>query len=125
MRLLEAHIEVEDVEKSLALYQKLIPHKKLVSWADGEANAFILEDGAAFGVWKKGKIGIHGGRGASHLHFAFQIGSEEYDAYVKRVKEAGLEPLEHVWENGEKSVYFFDYDGNQGEFMTCDWIALN
>jgi hypothetical protein len=29
--------------------------------------------------------------------------------------------LEYVWPSGHRSVYFFDYDGHQGEFMTTDW----
>ncbi len=124
MRLLEAHIEVEDVEKSLELYKKLIPHNQFDSWDNGTAAALILDDGAAFGLWKKGKIGILGGQGGRHVHFAFQIKPEEYDHYVVKIKDAGLEPLEYDWGQGYKSVYFFDYDGHQGEFMTKDWLTL-
>ena len=125
MRLVETHIEVDDVHKSLDLYAKLLPHKKIVKWADDKVGALILEDGSAFGCWTKGMRGIHNGEGGSHVHFAFQIKPEEYDHYFNLVKSVGLEPLEFVWETGHKSVYFFDYDGHQGEFITADWITLN
>lgn len=125
MRLVESHIEVADVQKSLDLYAKLLPHNKILRWADGNAGALVFDDGSAFGCWKKGTRGIHNGQGGEHLHFAFQIKPEEYDHYVALIASCGLEPLEFVWETGHKSVYFFDYDGHQGEFITGDWLALN
>lgn len=121
MHILEIHLEVSDLEKSLALYSKLIPFKEIEHWDDKKAAALVLENGSAFGLWLKGKIGIHGGRGGEHVHFAFRIKPEEYDRYVDLIRLSGLEPLEHSWPQGGRSVYFFDYDGNQGEFMTIDW----
>lgn len=125
MRLVETHIEVEDVEKSLNLYRELIPHKRLLTWADGNVGALVLDDGSAFGVWKKGHRGIHDGQGGGHVHFAFQIRPDQYEEYKTKIRTLGLEPLEYEWEAGGKSVYFFDYDGHQGEFITTDWVALN
>ena len=123
VRLVETHIEVRDLEKSFALYSNLIPHARVERWGDetGSVAAFVLEGGEAFALWEKGKVGVHGGRGGEHLHFAFQIKPEEYNHYRDLIRAQGLEPLEHVWENGKKSVYFFDYDGHQGEFITNDW----
>lgn len=121
MRLLEIHLEVSDIEQSLQLYSKLIPHKRIKIWTDKSAVALILKDGSAFGLWQKGKLGVHDGRGGEHVHFAFEIKPDEYDGCVSRIKLAGLQPKEHVWPTGHKSVYFFDYDNNQGEFMTTDW----
>ena len=83
----------------------------------------VLDDGSAFGLWKKGAIGLHNGRGAEHLHFAFQIAAEDYDEYKKRLESLGIEAIEHVWKNDNRSLYFFDPDGHQGEFMTKDWLA--
>lgn len=127
MRLVETHIEVDDVDRSLSLYKKLIKHVKIVRWGEPEKPvvALILEDGSAFGLWTKGTSGIHGGRGASHQHYAFLIKPEEYDRYFNLIAENGLKPMEHIWDTGDKSVYFFDYDGHQGEFITADWLALN
>lgn len=123
MRMLEIHIEVDDVERSLELYAALLPHSKIKWWKDRDAAALVLEDGSAFGIWKKGKLGLHKGRAGEHLHFAFQIESDEYEEYKNKIESLGLAPLEHEWRCGEKSIYFFDYDGNQGEFMTTDWFS--
>lgn len=121
MRLLEIHLEVADLEKSLQLYAMLLSPARIKKWEDGSAVALVLSDGAAFGLWQKGKLGVHDGRGGEHVHFAFQIRPEEYDSYVSLIEAAGLKPLAHQWPKGHKSVYFFDPDGHQGEFMTADW----
>ena len=125
MKLIETHIEVEDVEKSLSLYKEIIPHKDCLRWAEGKVAALVLDDGSAFGIWKKGHRGIYDGRGGQHLHFAFQIKPSEYDEYKDKIKHIGLEVLEYDWDSGHKSVYFFDYDGHQCEFITGNWIDLN
>ncbi len=125
MKLLETHIEVENVEKALSLYQPLIPHKKCLRWAENNVAALVLEDGSAFGIWKKGQKGIHGGQGGKHLHFAFQIDPKDYDIYKDKIVSLNREPLEYEWDTGHKSFYFFDYDNHQCEFITGNWIDLN
>ncbi len=125
MRMLEFHIEVADVEAALEFYQQLLPYEKITRWGDGSAVALVMPDGAAFGIWKKGKIGLFDGRGGAHLHFAFQIEPDEYEHYKQRLLDLGHSPEEHVWPSGQRSLYFFDDDGHQGEFMTCDWFGLS
>ena len=121
MRLLEIHIEVINFERSIDLYMSLIDYVKIDIFDSGNTVALILQDGTAFGIWKKGTRGMFNGGGGSHVHFGFQIEPEKYQEYKQRILDAGLEPLEHVWPEGEKSVYFYDHDGHLGEFMTCDW----
>ena len=121
MRFLEVHLEVDNLERSVELYSKIIPHKRIKHWSNGTAVALILNDDSAFGLWVSGTLGVHNGRGGVHVHFAFQIKHEEYESYKTTIVDAGLIPLEHTWPDGNKSIYFFDYDGHQGEFMTKDW----
>lgn len=121
MRLLEIHIEVADLEFSLNFYRNLLKHNRIVYWQDKSAVALVLDDGSAFGLWKKGKTGLHGGKGGKEVHFAFRIEPDEYDVYLNNLKKLGVKPIEHVWEDGHRSIYFFDADGHQGEFMTRGW----
>lgn len=123
MRLLELHIEVADLERSLTFYQALLPHYKVTRWRDGSAAAIVLEDGSAVGLWVIGKRGLHDGRGGEHLHFAFQIEPDEYEKYRAKLVELRRDPIDHVWPNGHRSLYAFDPDGHQIEFMTIDWIT--
>ncbi|MDX9858385.1 MAG: hypothetical protein RBT76_11380 [candidate division Zixibacteria bacterium] len=122
MRLLELHIEVSDLERSLAFYRALLPHHQVTTWADGSAAAIVFEDGSALGLWKLGKRGLYDGRGAAHLHFAFKIEAGKYNVFRQRLVALGCEPIDHVWPNGERSIYSFDPDGHHVEFMTVDWI---
>jgi len=124
MRMLEIHLEVSDIERSLKLYSQLIPHSEIRKWADGAAVALVLEDGSAFGLWSKGQLGIHNGQGGNHVHFAFEIKPEEFSYYKKLIQDVGLEPLEYEWPMGHKSIYFFDYDQHQGEFMAANWFEV-
>jgi catechol 2,3-dioxygenase-like lactoylglutathione lyase family enzyme len=99
-----------------------LPHEKVIGSAEKNQVFLVLEDGSAFGLWKKGTRGIHKGRGAEHLHYAFQIDPAEYNDYRKRLESLGVQALEHNWKDGYRSLYFFDPDGHQGEFMTKDWL---
>lgn len=123
MRLVELHICVSDVDRSLRLYEQLLSYKKIIRWDDDSVAALILNDGTSFGIWPKDKLGIHNGRAGSHVHFAFQISPSDYALYKEKIESVGLEPLEYQWPSGHRSVFFFDYDGHQGEFMTADWLG--
>lgn len=123
MRFLEMHIEVDDLDQAASFYTKLLPHKGVIRWEDGSAIALVFEDGTAFGLWKKGKLGLFRGQGADHLHFAFQVGPDEYQLMKGRLIEMGIETFEHMWPSGHLSLYFFDRDGHQGEFMAKDWLG--
>ncbi|MEW6050177.1 MAG: VOC family protein [Candidatus Zixiibacteriota bacterium] len=124
MRIIELHIEVSDLERSLAFYQQILPHAKVTRWDDGSALALVLNDGSAFGLWQKGKQGVFAGRAAEHLHFALQVSDTEFQETKTRLISLGVEIQERTWKGGQRSVYFTDPDGHQGEFITCDWNEL-
>jgi len=74
MRMIEIHLECEDLERSLKLYTALLPHDRIIWNGPTDPQAFIvLADGTALGLWEKGTRGIHRGQGAEHVHYAFQI----------------------------------------------------
>ena len=106
----------------MEFYKKLLPHKKIIGSPDSDQVFLVFDNGSALGLWKKGAIGLHNGRGAEHLHFAFQIKPDEYIDYKNRLEALNVEVLEHSWSDGHRSLYFFDPDGHQGEFMTKDWL---
>lgn len=121
MRIAEVHIEVTDLEKSRELYQNLLNLKYSGRFSDGMAYSFILPGGDAFGIWKKGKLGLYNGQAGKNVHLAFQIKPDEYDDMLNKIISFGLKPIKHNWENDHRSIYFFDYDNHQIEFITCDW----
>lgn len=53
----------------------------------------------------------HGARGS--IHFAFEVGKEEYNNALQKIKSAGIIIIhEHTWKAGLRSFYFHDPDGN-------------
>lgn len=123
MRLLEVHIETENLAESLDFYRRVLPHQKIIEFSDNKAAALVLDDGSAFGIWEKGRRGLYDGRGGKHTHVAFQIRPDEYEKTKDRLLSMGIEIIEHRWSDGHRSIYFFDPDHHQMEFMTKDWLG--
>ena len=123
LRMIEIHLEVADLARAEKFYAALLSFQRISRWDDGSAIAFVFEDGAAFGLWRQGKRGLFDGRGAEHLHYAFQISRDELDLYRERLFALGVDVIEHTWPSGDTSLYFFDPDGHQGEFLTKDWLT--
>lgn len=58
----------------------------------------------------------HGAYGT--IHFAFEVGRDEYDNAKKAVSEKQIEILhEHIWKNDYRSFYFHDPDRNLVEII--------
>ena len=43
------------------------------------------------GLWLGQQVGIAGGRGGAHVHFALHIAPEDYDTAVERLRAANAE----------------------------------
>ncbi len=121
MRFIELHIETQNYDRAIEFYTELLPHEKVIR--DDDQTFIILPDGSAFGIWRKGHHGLYDGLAADHLHFALQIRPDEYNEYKSRLELLGREVTEHNWPDGHRSLYFFDMDGHQGEFMTKNWLG--
>ena len=67
-------------------------------------------------------VGIAGGRGGAHVHYAFHIAEEDYDAAIERLREHGYEPEEHRFDayKSSRAAYVSDPDGNVVELWTWD-----
>lgn len=122
MRLLEVHLEVADLDRAERFYTALLDPARITRWSDRSAIAFVLPSGTTLGLWQQGKVGLHGGRGGDHVHFALQIEPSQYDTLLARLRALECEVIEHTWPDGQRSLYFFDLDHHQGEFMTTDWL---
>jgi len=122
MRMLEMHIGVRDLDAAVAFYSALLPHERVITNSDNKQKFLVFADGSAFGIWEAGYRGLHDCLAAAHLHFAFQIAPDQYDSYKEKLEALGVDVIEHRWHDGQRSLYFFDTDGHQGEFMTKGWL---
>jgi catechol 2,3-dioxygenase-like lactoylglutathione lyase family enzyme len=57
--------------------------------------------------------------GSGHLHLAFAIRAEDFDAWLHRLKDTGIAIESRVkWEAGGESIYFRDPDEHLVELAT-------
>jgi catechol 2,3-dioxygenase-like lactoylglutathione lyase family enzyme len=90
-------------------------------WEQREAIWVMAGDRTRIGLWRP-RVGLAGGRGGIHVHYAMHIAPDDYDAAVARLREHGHEPEEHQFGTYDESraAYVTDPDGNVVELWTWD-----
>jgi catechol 2,3-dioxygenase-like lactoylglutathione lyase family enzyme len=121
--LYEAHLPVENLQRSIAFYEKL----GLRRWfsVDDVAAFWILERVSWLGLWvhEHAQLEYH----ASTRHVAFQVDYEDLKRArewllrrgIEPVADGGFEPIEPYVRPrlGIATLYFEDPDGNKLEFI--------
>lgn len=123
----EIVLEVADLAASERFYRELLGLREVSRWS-GKRNALWLDagDGVAIGLWTPatgGKRAIHHGRGGAHVHFALRIPHGTVEAWQARLETTGRPVTRFDFDNGNRSVYIDDPDGNCVELMDAvrDW----
>jgi catechol 2,3-dioxygenase-like lactoylglutathione lyase family enzyme len=109
-------LEVSDLESAVRFYSEALG---LPLAARSEERAwFHVGERSRIGLWKP-QVGIAGGRGGAHVHYAMHVAEEDYDAAVLRLREQGLDPHEERFEETDtRAAYVTDPDGNVVELWT-------
>jgi catechol 2,3-dioxygenase-like lactoylglutathione lyase family enzyme len=117
----ELVLEVVDLEAAEDFYAGVLGLPVVDRWPDREAIWVMAGDRTRIGLWRP-QVGLAGGRGGIHVHFAMHIAEADYDAAVARLKERGAYKEEHAFATYEASraVYAEDPDGNVVELWTWD-----
>ncbi len=123
----EIVLEVADLAASEHFYRDLLGLSEVSRWS-GNRNAVWLDagDGVAIGLWTPntgGARAIHHGRGGAHVHFALRIPHGTIEAWQDRLEATGRPVTRFDFDNGNRSVYIDDPDGNCVELMDAvsDW----
>ncbi len=123
----EIVLEVADLAAAERFYHDLLGLPEIDRWS-GERNAvwFDAGDGVALGLWTPetgGENAIHHGRGGAHVHFALRIPNGSIDTWQARLEATGNPVTRVDFDNGNRSVYIDDPDGNCVELMDAvvDW----
>lgn len=123
--LLELVLEVADLELSVAFYRDHLGMAEVDRWPEPRPGVWLaLGTNEALGLWptKSGGpgVGLHGGRGGTHVHFAVFVEPGTLDAWTARLREGGV-PVEGPVQFGphNRSLYVDDPDGNVVEL--ADW----
>jgi len=109
----ETCLYVSDLERTKGFYHEKLG-LPLIGFAEGRhvffrAGASVLLCFNPDDARQKTHLPPHYGTG--HLHFAFEVVAEQYEAWKEKIESLGIEiEQEVVWREGVKSFYFRDPD---------------
>jgi catechol 2,3-dioxygenase-like lactoylglutathione lyase family enzyme len=117
----ELVLEVVDLEAAERFYAEVLGLPVVERWEHRDAVWVMAGTGTRIGLWRP-QVGLAGGRGGVHVHYAMHLAEADYNAAVARLREHGYEPEEHRFEGYDESsaAYVIDPDGNVVELWTWD-----
>jgi catechol 2,3-dioxygenase-like lactoylglutathione lyase family enzyme len=117
----ELVLEVDDLAAAERFYADVLGFPVVERWEDREAIWVMAGDRTRIGLWRP-QVGIAGGRGGAHVHYALHIAEADYDAALQRLREHGYEPEDHLFAGYDTSraAYVPDPDGHVVELWTWD-----
>ena len=119
----ELVLEVSDLEAARHFYRDVLGFEETL-YGEGRDGRYwyLVGDSARLGLWTP-QVGLAGGRGGAHVHFAFHVSNEEVDRLRDRLEAAGVESEGPVRLGPGRALYVTDPDGNVVEFWSQDMAA--
>jgi catechol-2,3-dioxygenase len=119
----ELVLEVSDLEAARRFYRDLLGFEETL-YGEGRDDRlwYLIGSSARLGLWTP-QVGLAGGRGGAHVHFAFQLDREALDPLLERLRAAGVEVEGPIQLGADRAIYVTDPDGNVVEFWTQDMAA--
>lgn len=119
----ELVLEVADLEAARRFYGGVLGFEE-TRYGEGRDDRlwYLIGDTARLGLWTP-QVGLAGGRGGAHVHFAFQLAREELDPLLERLRSQGTEVEGPIALGADRAIYVTDPDGNVVEFWTQDLAA--
>ena len=116
----ELVLEVADLDRARAFYRDLLGFEETLYGEGREGRTwFLVGETARLGLWTE-QVGLAGGRGGAHIHFAFHLPDDQLDELQSRLEERGGE-VDGPYQLGPgRAIYLTDPDGNVLEFWSQD-----
>ena len=116
----ELVLEVSDLDAAEAFYSGVLGFPVVERWPDRDAFWVMAGSGTRIGLWRP-QVGLAGGRGGAHVHYAMKIEESDFDAAVALLRERGqdVETMKFGDTHG-RAAYVTDPDGNVVELWTWD-----
>jgi len=115
----ELVLEVVDLEAAERFYAGVLGLPVVERWPQRGAIWVMAGEQTRIGLWRP-QVGLAGGRGGVHVHFAMRIAERDYEAAVEHLRSSGQEVEEIAFEGSGRAVYVDDPDGNVVELWTWD-----
>jgi catechol-2,3-dioxygenase len=117
----ELVLEVRDLDRAERFYADTIGFPVVERWQERGAVWVMAGARTRLGLWRP-QVGLAGGRGGIHVHYALQIDDADFDDAVERLRLAGYEPETVSFDDDRRgrALYVTDPDENVVEFWTWD-----
>lgn len=116
----ELVLEVSDLEAARRFYRDLLGLEETL-YGEGREGRYwyLIGDSARLGLWTP-QVGLAGGRGGAHVHFALHVPDPEIDRVSDRLAERGVEVEGPIQLGPGRAIYVTDPDGNVVELWSQD-----
>jgi catechol-2,3-dioxygenase len=116
----ELVLEVSDLEAARSFYRDVLGFEETL-YGEGREDRvwYLIGSTARLGLWTP-QVGLAGGRGGAHVHFAFQLERERLDPLADRLRAGRVEVEGPIQLGADRAIYVTDPDGNVVEFWTQD-----
>jgi catechol 2,3-dioxygenase-like lactoylglutathione lyase family enzyme len=119
----ELVLEVSDLEAARRFYRDVLGFEETLYGEGAEGRYWYLVGGTArLGLWTQ-QVGLAGGRGGAHVHYAFNVADGEIDGLKQRIEGAGAAVEGPIQLGPGRAIYVTDPDGNVVEFWSQDIAA--
>jgi catechol-2,3-dioxygenase len=115
----ELVLEVVDLDASERFYAEVLGLPVVERWEQRGAVWLMAGERTRIGLWRP-QVGLAGGRGGVHVHFALHIAAGDLEAAVARIRERGGAIEEISFEGHSRAAYIRDPDGNVVELWSWD-----
>jgi catechol 2,3-dioxygenase-like lactoylglutathione lyase family enzyme len=119
----ELVLEVSGLDAARRFYREVLGFEETL-YGEGREGRYwyLIGKTARLGLWTE-QVGLAGGRGGAHVHFAFHVADEEVDRLKHRIESAGAEVEGPIQLGPGRAIYVTDPDGNVVEFWSQDMGA--
>jgi catechol 2,3-dioxygenase-like lactoylglutathione lyase family enzyme len=116
----ELVLEVSDLDAARRFYRDVLGFEETLYGEGAEGRYwYLVGETARLGLWTE-QVGLAGGRGGSHVHYAFHVADDEIDPLQERIEGAGAEVEGPIQLGPGRAIYVTDPDGNVVEFWSQD-----
>jgi catechol 2,3-dioxygenase-like lactoylglutathione lyase family enzyme len=116
----ELVLEVSDLEAARRFYRDVLGFEETLYGEGAEGRYwYLVGETARLGLWTE-QVGLAGGRGGAHVHYAFSVADDQIDRLKRRIESAGAGVEGPIQLGPGRAIYVTDPDGNVVEFWSQD-----
>jgi len=118
-------LEVSDLDAARRFYRDVLGFEETLYGEGAEGRYwYLIGESARLGLWTE-QVGLAGGRGGAHVHYALNLPDDRIDDLKARIESAGAMVEGPIQLGPGRAIYVTDPDGNVVEFWSQDMAAYS